>query len=294
MRSNKFGSCSRQQTGSTRGFTLVELLVVIGIISLLISILLPSLNKAREAANRIQCASNLRQIFLGAMFYSQDNKGRFPSAWADGQQLGALRALGTKGDPIRKQRYILNDNVWDCPSDPTRGLDFVKFDYADAAVPGGYLGRRWGDITTASPLGTGMPNVSYAMNRTAGWYYNEKPPSPPLYWNFPAYNPAIRGGKSVYDALFFEAEAGTEPNIVQNSVYGLRVGYFKHAAGSYPSQMFYSAFHGGYINVCGGDGHVEPLKISKGEDLQASENSGKSPWHCSVFKPGTEYSFTLP
>src|SRR4051794_17003800 len=58
-------------------FTLVELLVVIGIIALLISVLLPALNKARKAARTTACMSNIRQLCMAEIQYVQDNKGRF-------------------------------------------------------------------------------------------------------------------------------------------------------------------------------------------------------------------------
>src|SRR3954453_6650709 len=62
----------------SKAFTLVELLVVIGIIALLISILLPALNKARESANRTACLSNIRQVGMAVLAYSNGNKGYFP------------------------------------------------------------------------------------------------------------------------------------------------------------------------------------------------------------------------
>jgi prepilin-type N-terminal cleavage/methylation domain-containing protein len=67
--------------GWTRGFTLVEILVVIGIIALLIAILLPALQKARDAGYRAVCGSNLHQIGVAMLIYAQETQGAFPRTY---------------------------------------------------------------------------------------------------------------------------------------------------------------------------------------------------------------------
>ena len=64
-----------------KGFTLVKLLVVIGIIAILMSILLPSLGRARAAANSIKCANNLRSVGQGLLIYINENHGTLPAAY---------------------------------------------------------------------------------------------------------------------------------------------------------------------------------------------------------------------
>lgn len=68
----------RSQNSTRTGFTLIELLVVIAIISLLVSILLPSLNRAKDLARSVNCRVNLKNYGTGMQFYIEENNGILP------------------------------------------------------------------------------------------------------------------------------------------------------------------------------------------------------------------------
>jgi prepilin-type N-terminal cleavage/methylation domain-containing protein len=115
-----------------KAFTLVELLVVIAIIAVLISLLLPALNRARESAQSVACLSNLQQIGLGMTLYEGDYKGFVPPAWVaqtvggvantvvddwgsillDGKYLGGAGGTGATGGGNQNR----DTTVFRCPS----------------------------------------------------------------------------------------------------------------------------------------------------------------------------------
>ena len=118
-----------------KGFTLVELLVVIGIIALLVSILLPTLSAARQSANSVKCLSSLRQHMTGILFYAEDNLGSLPPGEASTPRGDGTFAFMPWGLSIMKY-FGTGDGTGDTPVSANEGIRDV-FLCPDAIDSGG-------------------------------------------------------------------------------------------------------------------------------------------------------------
>lgn len=156
MRSIRPGRCCRC------AFTLVELLVVIGIIALLVAILLPVLGRAKESANRVACASNLRQISTTLHLYAGDSNGWLPfcNTTAPADRPGWICTRSRLSSPPQPRnldtgvlwKYLKKPAIYRCPSD----------DQTDSPIS-----------TTAKPM---YALTTYTMNVCFGDYNNNYHP----------------------------------------------------------------------------------------------------------------------
>lgn len=100
-----------------RGFTLIEMLVVIAIIAILAGLLLPAIQLARKRARRIECASQVRQVALGMSLYGDDNDGMLPAADANWSTNLATYVDQSGSNPGQRGVFV-------CPEEPTDGLGY--------------------------------------------------------------------------------------------------------------------------------------------------------------------------
>jgi prepilin-type N-terminal cleavage/methylation domain-containing protein len=175
-------------TRRAAGFTLVELLVVIGIIALLISILLPALGKARESAQRTKCLSNLRSMGQFMNLYANANKGYVPLG-CDSRSVGINYVLyhrATAGPDANKDGFyfktfglivqqfrITDGGSFYCPStsDP-------YFQHNGEPVAGNVSGNKWPLPSQPSNLTVMGYGLRFADNMFPGTH----PYAPPAAW----------------------------------------------------------------------------------------------------------------
>ena len=155
-----------------RGFTLIELLVVIAIIAILAAILFPVFAKARETAHHAACLSNVKQIGLGVLMYTQDNDELFPfhrtltnASIPHNVYPGNLTVV-LYCDAI--YGYVKNKQIFRCPS---RSTDWLGYGYnMNLGYYGNFPGR-----TGAYTRGVPWPRCSTRLRRA--WSYTPAGPT---------------------------------------------------------------------------------------------------------------------
>ena len=198
--------CGRARTSDRRGgFTLVELLVVIGIIAVLISMLLPALQNARHKANMVACQSNMRQLGTAMLMAANENKGGmlWPSTLYE----------------LSNTPYMDTHFVWAGTGSPGGRIDY-KSGALWRVIGGGDIARQnvmtcpgdTGEPSLHNGLKTADRNFSYSINQNirTNQYDRSTPPKPVLY--------RLQRVKAASEKIMVGEEVG--PNDALWTIYG--------------------------------------------------------------------------
>lgn len=255
---------SLHDSRKSRGFTLVELLVVIGIIALLVAMLLPALNKARRASRTVACLAQLRQFGNAFVMYTAANKGKYCPYFTSPhlQWMYSLRPYGG------------SDKSRMCPEAPDQNLQINSGDeYGGAFLYWGPSSGGQLDEPFTSPvkhaIGTyGINGYIYEPWGTDPWYTSTVNAVPgkdrDKIWDLPA----KRSQEIPFLAdCIWENGWPSESDKDQ-----LPAGYnlYYHRYGDSHMGRFYIARHGKAINICFVDGHCATVPL---QDLF------RYPWH---------------
>jgi prepilin-type N-terminal cleavage/methylation domain-containing protein len=176
---------------NTKAFTLIELLVVISIIAVLMSILLPSLNRARAQAKAVVCKSNLRNLYIAEVVYTEDFDGWFPSAdktqklgghWPFRAAKGYRSKYDRRGLPetfglnalFDEMKYVSADSdVWICPDLGMKWMKDYECTYSFSIAPV-LSKRRMATVVSKYPFTPLLnDNVNFYTPTPVGFYVSD-------------------------------------------------------------------------------------------------------------------------
>lgn len=224
-----------------RGFTLIELLVVIAIIAILAAILFPVFASAKASAQRSACCSNLRQIGVALLIYTDDNNGRYPYAYACERppQIPASSwdpqngSPGIAAYPWLLRQYTKNSGIWSCAVGARRAYGSATYDN-----PPGVRTNAMTWYLVGRLRGPGLPltvtnYISFPFNRDSPlqqeWARGETPLEYITKWG--SWHRPGGGGYAMY------GQSGWSGRLIQDSYHPTAPTFWSHKGGT--NIMFY-------------------------------------------------------